>query len=47
MLAEREAKQGTHEAKQPRGAIEHKHDTLPWVIVAEHGSNAASSSDFP
>jgi len=28
-------------------ATEHKHDTLPWDIVAEHGSKTASSSDFP
>ena len=31
----------------PRDAKEHKHDTLPWIIVAEHGSKAASSLDFP
>jgi hypothetical protein len=31
----------------PRDAVEHNNDTLPWVIVAEHGSKAASSSDFP
>ena len=31
----------------PRDAVEHNHNTLPWVIVAEHGSKAASSSDFP
>ena len=31
----------------PRDAIEHKHDTLAWIVVAEHGSKAASSLDFP
>jgi hypothetical protein len=31
----------------PRVVAKHKHDTLPWVIVAEHGRNATSSSDFP
>ena len=30
-----------------RYLVEYKHNTLPLVIVAEHGSKAASSSDFP
>ncbi|RLN34039.1 hypothetical protein C2845_PM03G31240 [Panicum miliaceum] len=39
------SKQGTTRLTNPRDPAEHKHDTLP--IVAKHGSNAASSSDFP
>jgi hypothetical protein len=30
----------------PRDVVEHKHDTLIWVIIAEHESIATSSSDF-
>ena len=39
--------------KVPKGltnthdTTEYKHDTLPWVIVAEHSCKATSSSDFP
>jgi len=47
MLANRVAKMAPEGLTTPRDAIEHKHDTLPWIIVAEHGSKAASSLDFP
>jgi hypothetical protein len=31
----------------PRGKVQYKHDTLPWVIFAKHGSKTASSSNIP
>ena len=34
-------------ANQPTRHCWAQHDTLPWVIVVEHESNATSSSDFP
>jgi hypothetical protein len=46
-LARLDTKKAPEGLTIPRNATEHKHDTLPWVIVAERGSQAASSSDFP
>jgi hypothetical protein len=31
----------------PRNAVEHKHDTLPWVIITNREAKAASSINFP
>jgi len=46
-LANRTPKKVPKELTNTHGAVEYKHDTLPWVIVAEYSCKATSSSDFP
>jgi hypothetical protein len=46
MLTTRDAKKAPEGLTTPRNAAEHKHDALPWVIVAKHGGQATNSSDF-